>query len=170
MCPGGSSSSSRGQSSHFFAPHHVPELFVMTVCVPPEAEFLDVIGNCPPCYSQSPLLTDFTPPSPLSKSALKLVCNVNIVYENHKSENSQDYAQKPHRNCMFMNLASVVFTCIIPERGRGQRLPRDKETRQRQRVNRKNQSERKITRKNNQRRIPAGIRSKSMTCRRKFRE
>jgi hypothetical protein len=26
---------------------------------------------------------------------VKLVCNVNIVYGNFKSENSQDYAQKP---------------------------------------------------------------------------
>jgi hypothetical protein len=32
------------------------------------------------------------PHSALSKSGLKLVCNVNIVYENLKSENSQDYA------------------------------------------------------------------------------
>jgi hypothetical protein len=31
----------------------------------------------------------------LSKSGLKLVCNVNIVNGNLKSENSQDYAQKP---------------------------------------------------------------------------
>jgi hypothetical protein len=39
---------------------------------------LDVIGtkNFPPCYSQSPLLTD---PPALSKSGLKLVCNVNIA-------------------------------------------------------------------------------------------
>ncbi len=27
-------------------------------------------------------------------------------YRNLKSENSQGYAQKPQRNCMFMNLAS----------------------------------------------------------------
>jgi hypothetical protein len=62
-----------------------------------------------PCYSnsQSPQLTDFTPsPPPLSKSGLKLVCNVNIVYGNLNSENSQDYAQKPQRNCTFMNSAS----------------------------------------------------------------
>ncbi len=45
---------------------------------------------------------------------LKLVCDVNIVYGNLKSENSQDYAQKPQRNCTFMNLASVQ-----PERGKG---------------------------------------------------
>ena len=38
---------------------------------------------------------------------LKLVCNVNIVYGNLKSENSQD-AQKPQRNCAptFMYSAS----------------------------------------------------------------
>ncbi len=34
---------------------------------------------------------DFTPPT-------KVVCNLNIVHENLKSENSQDYAQKPQRN------------------------------------------------------------------------
>jgi hypothetical protein len=70
----------------------------------PEAEFLDVIGNKSlksflPCYSQSPLPTDFT------HSAVKLVCHVNIVYGNLKSENSQDYAQKLQRNCTFMNSA-----------------------------------------------------------------
>jgi hypothetical protein len=44
----------------------------------------------PPCY----FLTDFTPTPlpPPSKIGLKLVCNVNIVYGNLKSENSQDYA------------------------------------------------------------------------------
>ncbi len=55
---------------------------------------------------------DFTPPPPptLNKSDLKLVCNVNIVYGNLKSENSQDYAQKPYQNCTFMNLASGTRT------------------------------------------------------------
>ncbi len=63
----------------------------------------------PLCYSQSPLL-----PLPLSKSGLKLVCNVNIVYGNLKSENFQDYAQKPQRNCMFMNSASVRdYRCTL---------------------------------------------------------
>ncbi len=38
------------------------------------------------------------PPSPPAK----------IVYRNLKSENSQDYAQKPQHNCMFMNSASAV--------------------------------------------------------------
>ncbi len=42
----------------------------------------------PPCYSQSPLLTDFTPPPPLKKIGLKLVCNVNILDGSLKSENS----------------------------------------------------------------------------------
>jgi hypothetical protein len=52
-----------------------------------EAEFLDVIG-------------------PPSNNCLRLVCNVNIVYGNLKSENSQDYVQKPERNYTFMNSAS----------------------------------------------------------------
>ncbi len=37
----------------------------------------------------------YSPPAPLSKSGLKLVCNVNTVYGNLMSETSQDYAQKP---------------------------------------------------------------------------
>jgi hypothetical protein len=64
------------------------------------------LKSFPHCYS----LTDFTPPPPPPtprKSGLKLVCNVNIVYGNLKSENSQDYVQKPQRNCTFMNSASV---------------------------------------------------------------
>ncbi len=69
----------------------------------PEAEFLDKsLKSFPSCYSQPLLLTDFTP----SKSGLKLVCNVNIVNGNLKSENSQDYAQKPRQNCTFINSAS----------------------------------------------------------------
>jgi len=44
--------------------------------------------------------------SPPSKNGLKLVCNVNIVYRNLKSENSQDYAKKSQRNCKFMSSAS----------------------------------------------------------------
>jgi hypothetical protein len=45
----------------------------------------------PPCYSQSSLLTAFTSsPPPLSKSSLKLVCYVNIVHGNLKSDNSQN--------------------------------------------------------------------------------
>jgi hypothetical protein len=43
----------------------------------------------------------------VSKSGLKLVFNVSIVYGNLNSENSQDNSQKPQRNCMFMNSASV---------------------------------------------------------------
>ncbi len=63
----------------------------------------------PPCYSKSSLLTDFhSPPLSLSK-----VVNVNIVYRNLKSENSQDYAQKPLRNCMFMNSASVRLSEVL---------------------------------------------------------
>jgi hypothetical protein len=34
--------------------------------------------NFPPCYSQSYILTDFNPTPLLSKSGLKLVCNVNL--------------------------------------------------------------------------------------------
>jgi hypothetical protein len=63
-------------------------------------------GMLPLCSLRSSLLIYFTPPPPLSKSGLKLVCNINIVYGNLKSENSKDYAQKPQRNCTFMNSPS----------------------------------------------------------------
>jgi hypothetical protein len=43
------------------------------------------------------------PPPPLEQT---VVCNVNIVYGNLKSENSPVYAQKPQQNCTFMNSAS----------------------------------------------------------------
>jgi hypothetical protein len=58
---------------------------------------------------------DFTPPPPilLSKSSLKLVCNVNILYGNIRSENSPDYAQKPQPNCTFMNSASALCFCVL---------------------------------------------------------
>ncbi len=80
-----------------------------------EAEILDVIGRkvlrvfLLAIHSH---LYRFDPPPPLppqGKSGLKLVCNVNIVYRNLKSENSQDYAQKPQRNCTFMNSTSVQY-------------------------------------------------------------
>ncbi len=63
-----------------------------------EAEFLDVIGTKSffllAIHSQ--LYSRILPPLPptLSKSVLKLDCNVNIMYENLKSDSSQDYAQK----------------------------------------------------------------------------
>jgi hypothetical protein len=60
-------------------------------------------------YSQSS--NEFTPSLPLSKSNLKLVCNVNNLYRNLKSKNSQDYdVQKCQQNCTFMNLDSVRFS------------------------------------------------------------
>ncbi len=61
-----------------------------------------------PCYSLSPLLTDDPPPT-LQQNGMKLCCDVNIVYRNLKSENSQDYDQKPQRNCTFMNSTSGLF-------------------------------------------------------------
>ncbi len=80
-----------------------------------EAEFLNVIGtkvckSFPPCYSQSPLLTDDTPPpSPPSKSGLNHVCYVNIVYDNLKSENSQDYANEiVHSWIRLLEIKSVT--------------------------------------------------------------
>jgi hypothetical protein len=44
---------------------------------------------------------------------LKLVCNVNIVYGNLKSENSQEYAQKSQLACTFMNSASFLKVLIL---------------------------------------------------------
>jgi hypothetical protein len=85
-----------------------------------EAEFWDVLET-KVCKSflltihSPPLLTIFIPPPPpsSSKSGLKLVCNVNILYGNLKSENSQDYAQKTQRNCTFMNSAAIQCTMLV---------------------------------------------------------
>jgi hypothetical protein len=54
-------------------------------------------------FTVSSPIVFYPPPPPPGKSSLKLVCNVNIVYGNLKSENSQDYAPKPQRNCTFMH-------------------------------------------------------------------
>ncbi len=56
-------------------------------------------------HSDLALLMDFTPPHP--KGVVWKLWNVNIVYGHLKSENSPDYVQKPQRNCMLMNSASV---------------------------------------------------------------
>jgi hypothetical protein len=40
-------------------------------------------------------------------------------YRNLKSENSQDYAQKPQRNCMFMNSVSETTGTVTPTTERG---------------------------------------------------
>ncbi len=72
----------------------------------PETEFLDKsLKSFLPCSSNG--LYSPPPPPPQSKCSLKLVCNVNIVYGNLKSANSQDYTEKPRRKCTFMNSASV---------------------------------------------------------------
>ncbi len=48
------------------------------------------------------------PPPPPHSLGAKVVetCNVNIVCGKLKTENSQDYAQKPQQNCTFINSAS----------------------------------------------------------------
>jgi hypothetical protein len=81
-----------------------------------EAKFLDVTGK-------KVLSTNGFYSHPPSKSDMKLVCNVNSVYVNLKSENYQDYAQKPQRNCTFMKSASVqegggCNQCCETEKGR----------------------------------------------------
>jgi hypothetical protein len=81
-----------------------------------EAEFSDVIGTkvfllAIHSHLYSQVLPP--PPHPPSRSGLKLVCNVNIVYGNLKSESSQDNAQKPQRNCTFMNSASGLHPAVI---------------------------------------------------------
>jgi hypothetical protein len=63
----------------------------------PEAEFLDIIGTkvlrvfllAIHCHLYSRIL-----PSPLEQKWFETGCNVNIVYGNLKSENSQDNVQK----------------------------------------------------------------------------
>ncbi len=79
-----------------------------------EAEFLDVIGTKPSEFSSLLSQLNYTngPPPPPPFPGAKVI-NVNIVYRNLKSENSQDYAQKPQRNCMFMNSASVLVSEVL---------------------------------------------------------
>jgi hypothetical protein len=55
----------------------------------------------------------FYSPLLLSRSGLKLVCNVNIVYGHLKSENFRDYVQKPQRNCTLINSTSAKVSPYI---------------------------------------------------------
>ncbi len=50
------------------------------------------------------------------RSGLKMVCILSIVYGNLNSKNSQDYAQKPERNCTFMNSASGLQSMSVSKR------------------------------------------------------
>jgi hypothetical protein len=84
----------------------------------PEAEFLDLTGTKALrvfllAIHSHRILHVLYYPLPFEQKDLKLVCNVNIVYRNVKSENYQDYAQKPQRNCAFMNLASGCEAGIL---------------------------------------------------------
>ncbi len=63
-----------------------------------EADFLDVIGTKVFRVFLLAIHSHPSPPPLPSKSGLKLVCNVNIVYGNLKSENSQDNAQNRNLN------------------------------------------------------------------------
>jgi hypothetical protein len=94
-------------------------------------EFSSLLSESPIQYSfalrflffvtlTQPLSYFFTPRQPLTFSTVKLLYTVKEKegkpyplpyvlrnpYRNLKSENSQDYAQKPQRNCTFMNLTS----------------------------------------------------------------
>ncbi len=67
--------------------------------IKPEAKFLDIIGVSALLVFTVTSTNGFTlPPLPPSGNGLRLICYVNIVYENLKSE-------KPQRNCTFMNSA-----------------------------------------------------------------
>jgi hypothetical protein len=52
----------------------------------------------------------------LSKIGMKLVCNVNIVYGNLKSENSQEYAQ--NLNDIVRSWIRLRIICPLKLRGR----------------------------------------------------
>ncbi len=58
------------------------------------------LKSFPPCYSVTSA-NGFYSASPLRKSGLKLVYNLNMVYGNIKSENSQDNAQIPQRHFTY---------------------------------------------------------------------
>ncbi len=80
-----------------------------------EAEFLDVIGKVLRVFVLAIHCHLLPPPPPMGKIGLKLVCKENVVYERLKSEISQDYAQKPQRNCMLMNSASSTLPCKLQQ-------------------------------------------------------
>jgi hypothetical protein len=63
----------------------------------PEAEFLAVIESFPHCYSQSPLLTILAPPPLLEQKVVLNWFVMQTLYTETKSENFEEYAQKPQR-------------------------------------------------------------------------
>jgi hypothetical protein len=78
-----------------------------------EAEFLDVIGTKSSEFTYvlftATSTKEFYSPLSLEQKWFEsgLLCNVNIVNRNLKSENYQGYAQKSQQYCMFMSSASV---------------------------------------------------------------
>jgi hypothetical protein len=88
---------------------------------PPEAKFLDEIKTKVLRVFLLAIHSHLTdgfyppppPPPPRGKSGSKLFCNVNMVYGNLQYENSQDYAQKPQRNCTFMNSSSGLIPALL---------------------------------------------------------
>jgi hypothetical protein len=87
------------------------------------------LKSFPPCYSPTALPWDFyffklTQPVTVSRGHLMytfkekggkpdrksypLPYGLRNPYRNHRSENSQDYVQKPQQNCAFMTYASGI--------------------------------------------------------------
>jgi len=95
----------------------------------------------PPCYSQSPLqlclrFIFFKLTQPLTVSSIiiytvnekgenpdikpyPLLFGLRNPYRNLSSENSQDYAQKPQRKCMFMNSTADLSLVLLRNREGG---------------------------------------------------
>ncbi len=95
-----------------------------------EIEFLNVIGtkvlkSFPPCYSQSPLLKDFTPPPLIEEkwfeTGLKLVCNV-CKHCIRKPENSQNYAQKVSTKLYVLEFGFRISDGCAKEENQGREL------------------------------------------------
>jgi hypothetical protein len=120
--------------SQIFRQECNPQIFVQKLAgllaLASEAEFLDVIRT--KVFRDSSLLftvtstTDLTPPPPPphptpGKSGWKRVCNVNIVYRNFKSENSQDYGPETSMKLYVHEFAFWTFisvprsaACVLP--------------------------------------------------------
>ena len=81
------------------------------------------LKSIPTCYRSHKRIL-LPPPLPPSKSGLKLVCNVNIVYGNLKSENSQEYSMTRNLNEIVRSLIRLLDSPAVGNSGASEELIR----------------------------------------------